>query len=62
MLSAQTYNALYVCKNLNGMQLASKANNSLGWKCGQFSLVSVLHSSAICVSGLYSMGKRGLYS
>lgn len=57
MLSAWTYNTLYVCQHLNGIQLSSEADNPLGWKCGQFTSVSVLYFSAICVPSLYSKGK-----
>ena len=58
MLSAQTYNVLYVCQHLNGIQLDSEANSPLGWKGGQFTSVSVLYFSAICVPSLYSKRKE----
>lgn len=50
MLSARTCNTLYVCQYLNEIQLTSKANNLLGWKCGQFTSVTLLYFLAyLCV-------------
>lgn len=48
----------YMCQNLNGTYITSEASNPLGWKCGQFTLVSVQYFLAIFVQSLYNKRKE----